>query len=423
MALRQVDTISKWKNIAKSIGPGILFAGAAIGGSHLIQSTRAGANYGFTLLWVVILANILKYPFFEYGQRYTATTGKSLLEGYLHIGKPLLYLFFALSFCTAIVNCAAVTMVTGALAGFVFGDQLNIVQWSGVLFVLTIAIVFIGNYRWLDKIVKLIICVLSVSTVAAFSIALAHGGSAQPGFEAPDIWNLAGLSFLVALLGWMPAPIEASTWSSVWLLERAKETGHHPTLKETQFDFNLGYVVTAVLACCFLGLGSLVMFGTGEQFSSSGIQFAGQVVSLYADSLGRWSAPIIGIAALTTMLSTTLTVNDAYPRTMAVCVKLLFPKFENWSTRFLQQIWMLFVCGLSFCVIAYLAHNMKAMIDFATIISFLAAPVFAFLNYWVVTHDHVPTECIPSKGMKFLSWVGLGFLLSISVVFIVWRFM
>jgi Mn2+/Fe2+ NRAMP family transporter len=51
-------------NIIKKLGPGLLFAGAAIGVSHLVQSTRAGADYGFTLIWALILANIIKYPFF-----------------------------------------------------------------------------------------------------------------------------------------------------------------------------------------------------------------------------------------------------------------------------------------------------------------------------------------------------------------------
>ncbi len=77
----------KIKNLLKSIGPGILFAGAAIGGSHLIQSTRAGANYGLDLLGLVLLINILKYPFFEFGHRYTAATGESIINGYIKLGK------------------------------------------------------------------------------------------------------------------------------------------------------------------------------------------------------------------------------------------------------------------------------------------------------------------------------------------------
>ena len=55
-------------NIIKKLGPGLLFAGAAIGVSHLVQSTRAGADYGFTLIWALILANIIKYPFFYLDQ-------------------------------------------------------------------------------------------------------------------------------------------------------------------------------------------------------------------------------------------------------------------------------------------------------------------------------------------------------------------
>jgi Mn2+/Fe2+ NRAMP family transporter len=51
-------------NSLKKLGPGLLFAGAAIGVSHLVYSTRAGADYGWSLIWAFILINIFKYPFF-----------------------------------------------------------------------------------------------------------------------------------------------------------------------------------------------------------------------------------------------------------------------------------------------------------------------------------------------------------------------
>ena len=65
-------------SILRKFGPGLLFAGAAIGVSHLVQSTRAGADYGLGLIWALILVNLFKYPFFEYGPRYTAATGENL---------------------------------------------------------------------------------------------------------------------------------------------------------------------------------------------------------------------------------------------------------------------------------------------------------------------------------------------------------
>lgn len=51
-------------NLGKAIGPGILMAGAAIGGSHLVSSTQAGAIYGWSLLLLLLLANLFKYRSF-----------------------------------------------------------------------------------------------------------------------------------------------------------------------------------------------------------------------------------------------------------------------------------------------------------------------------------------------------------------------
>jgi len=55
---------SVWQSRLKALGPGLLWAGAAVGVSHLVQSTRAGANYGFALIWVVVVANLFKYTAF-----------------------------------------------------------------------------------------------------------------------------------------------------------------------------------------------------------------------------------------------------------------------------------------------------------------------------------------------------------------------
>lgn len=49
----------------KTLGPGLLFSGAAIGVSHLVQSTRAGADFGLGLLWALLLVNVFKFPFFN----------------------------------------------------------------------------------------------------------------------------------------------------------------------------------------------------------------------------------------------------------------------------------------------------------------------------------------------------------------------
>ena len=97
-------TSDRVKGMLKALGPGILYAGAAIGASHLVQATRAGASYGFTLVWAILLINLFKYPFFEYGHRFTAATGRSLVQGYSSLGKWAISVFFILSFNSFILQ-------------------------------------------------------------------------------------------------------------------------------------------------------------------------------------------------------------------------------------------------------------------------------------------------------------------------------
>ena len=83
--------------LLKALGPGIVLAAASIGGSHLVASTQAGALYGLGLLGLLLLANLFKYPFLLIGSRFTAVTGRSLLEGYQHQSPWFLPLYLLIT--------------------------------------------------------------------------------------------------------------------------------------------------------------------------------------------------------------------------------------------------------------------------------------------------------------------------------------
>lgn len=411
---------SKLKGILLTIGPGILFAGAAIGGSHLVQSTRAGADYGFTLISIVILVLIFKYPFFEFVHRYTAAMDESILHGYRRLGMPAIVIFFLIAIVAAIMNAAAVTLVCASLAGnmakYIAGPELagdNLLNYStvGVLLVVA-AILLIGKYKALDKLMKVMIVVLAVCTISAFFIALGHGSSAPADFVSP---KLVGIGFLLALMGWMPAPVDVSVWPSLWALERKKETNHKATVKESQIDFHIGYISTGVLALAFVGLGALVMFGTGKEFSNSGIAFSAQFIQLYTETLGAWSWWLISIVAFITMFSTVLTVMDGYTRTMKGCIELM-TGIEKLEFLYITILTILTV--ISFSIIAWWISGIKSMLDIATILAFLSAPPFAWLNYKAVVGKHMPEEHRPGIKMRILSWLGLIFLTGFSLVYI-----
>lgn len=416
------NSSQKYSGIIKAIGPGILFAGAAIGGSHLIQSTRAGANFGTELIWAVILINLFKYPFFEYGHRYTAATGKSLIDGYRQLGKWAVVTFFALTFCTAIINFSAITIVTSALTAYFFGLSLSPFYISVILLGVTLTILFVGRYPLLDKLMKVMIVVLSITTITAFFMAVGHGPSAQPGFEAKELWNAAGIAFLLALMGWMPTPIEASVFTSLWSVERIKQTQYRPKLKEALVDFHIGYIGSAIMALLFVGLGALTMYGTGEQFSDSGIEFSKQLVGLYTKALGGWSHLLMSAVALITIFSSLLTVVDAYPRILEGSLLEIVPGLKKYEKK-IYWGWGIFLSLAALFIIGVFAKGMKSLLDFAAIISFLAAPVFAIINFKVVTSSFMEKEYQPKPWLRGLSWMGIIFLIGFSILFIVSRFM
>lgn len=405
-----------WRNSLKWVGPGMLMAGAAIGVSHLVQSTRAGAEYGFALIPLVVVVNLLKYPFFEYGHRYPAATGENLLQGYLRLGTPYLVFYLLLNLVTAFGSMAAVSFVTAALAKSLTGGSGSLIAWTSGVMTITVLFLIMGHYRALDKLMKLIMATLFIATVVATIAAFMRGPVAPAGFFGPSPWTAAALPFLIALMGWMPAPFEMSVWQSLWCQAKSREMKGRMGLKEAKFDFNLGYFLCIFLAALFVSLGALVMHGSGQSFSDSGAVFASQVVTLYSTSIGTWATPVIAIAAFTTMFSTTLTVVDAYPRSLAAGMLLLFPM--KISERLLHWIWMAAGCTLALLFIAFMGSSLKTLVDVVTIISFLTAAPFAYLNHRLLNSEHTPAEYRPGPVLRTLSYVGLFYLLAFAGIYL-----
>lgn len=402
------------KNWLKSLGPGLLFAGAAIGVSHLVQSTRAGADFGFGLLWALLLVNLFKYPFFQYGPRYATATGESLIDGYKRLGKGVLLIYYFLTFATMFTIQAAVTIVTAGLAANLFGFTSDITVWSIIITIICFITLLIGKYKLLDNLIKVIIVVLTVSTIIAVSVALFSTTKSYNFIQViPE--GAIEIGFLIAFLGWMPAPLDISAWHSLWAIEKQKDIKGGFETKQAIVDFNIGYVGTIFLAICFLSLGALVMYQSGNEFSSSAGKFAQQIINLYTDNLGSQTSIFIAIAAFTTMFSTTLTTLDASPRAMAKSTELLFNK----TNRSTYLMWIILLALGTILILTFFISNMITMIKIATILSFLTAPFYAIANFILISSTHTPKKWRPSMTMKLLSYLGIIFLIGFSIWYLV----
>ena len=144
------------EGIQKSIGPGILLAGACIGGSHLMSSTTAGARFGFALIGLILLTNLLKYPFLLVGTRFTAVTGLSLLEGFKARNPTYLPIYLVVGLVTGTFTIAAVSFVSGLLLTNVpIFSSFPPMDLSIVVLVISGLILLLGQYKALDLISKI----------------------------------------------------------------------------------------------------------------------------------------------------------------------------------------------------------------------------------------------------------------------------
>ena len=404
---------NKTKNLLKTIGPGLLFASSAIGTSHLVLSTRAGAHHGLIFFWIILAILILKYPIYEFGPRYAVATGQSLVKGYKKQGNWAVFLFIFVISLNMFAVTGAIAAVTAGLLKTMFSIGLSMPFLVGLVITLTVALLLLGGYTALDHFIKILSVILFVTVSTAF-IAVLIKGPITPiaDFEAPRLLEGAGLALLVSLIGWMPAGMEASTMNSIWVVEKMRSTNYKPTLKESLFDFNLGYVFALILAVMFLTIGAFTVYGSGQLLEGNATQFTGKLLEVFTANLGDWSYWVIAIAAFGTIYGTLITVMDAFSRSfvrsLLVLAKDNISEEKKQATLTKNYKILLPLIGLGgFLLFFFSATSMIKILEFATILGFSTSPIIAFLNIKAITSKDISAAYRPSTMMIGLAYLGL----------------
>lgn len=415
-------------DIRAALGPGILYAAISVGASHLVQSTRAGAAYGLGLLGLIGLTFVFKYPAFRFGAQYAAITGSSLLHGYRKEGLWAVAVYAVIAVGTMFAAVPAVTLVTAGLAKVAFGLPGEPLAISLVILAVSTAVLVGGGYDWLNRLVKLLMLLLAVTTLLATILVLpdiewrSAARIVTLDFAAADVF------FLVALLGLMPSSVDISVWHSLWSVAQSGGAETRPKVRDALVDFHVGYWGSLALAVCFVFLGAGVMYGTGEQFADGATGFAGQLIALYTASLGGWSEWLIGGVAMAVMLSTVLTGLDGYPRVAVTLAQIHReqsvgrPSLSGADERriYIAAIGVLVVGSIA--VLYLFVTSLRLVIDVASTIMFLFAPIVAYLNHRVMTRPELPPDARPGPALRILSLLGIVWMGMFSAYYLFLRF-
>ena len=404
------------RSIGQRLGPGLLYAAGAVGVSHLVQATRAGGDYGFAMIPIIIVIALIKYPGIRFGGDYAVATGKTLIHSYAAISVWVTMIYAAIILFTMAFVSAAIVLVVNGLLQSVLGFSATDFNIAAVLLGVTGVLLFTGKYRLLEGLNKLVVPAFTVLIVGSTIVLASQTGWTAINFALPAI-NAVLIMYIVQLAGWLLTPMDGSVLQSLWTTAKSEQLGRRFSASESRFDFNLGYGVSLVLALCFLIMGAGVLYGSGIDVAAGSGPFATQVIGLFSTVIGEWSFPLIGLTALLVMYSTLLTVLDGFARNLATLANIAVP--VKIARRYEISVLIIVVSALA--VIGAFMRSFTTFIDFAGALTFLLAPLYAGLNHRAMFSPEVPDELKPNTVLRIWSLLGIVVMSVVAVLYVYLR--
>ncbi len=401
----------------EKLGPGLMFAAVAVGVSHLVQSTRAGATYGLTLTGLIVIACLVKYPAFRFASEYAAASGKPLLHAYERQGKWAMWIYIIGFPLDMFIATAAIVLVTSGIFKHIFHTNMNDIWLSFIILASCAGLLLSGRYKLFENITKIIVVLFSILAVITAMLALPELDWQNNDLTGEIVFDRPTLLFMIAIAGWMPTGVSVSMFQSFWVCEKARSLGRPVTTAEARFDFNLGYISTIILAFCFVLLGTALMYNAGIETNASPSGFAAQLIDMFTQVIGRWAQPLIALAALAVMVSTVLAGLDACPRIAESVVRRLSPATKISSKNFHLLFLGSQVIG-STLILVFFLKSFKTFIDFATSVAFLSAPVLAWFNHRAIFSDEIEPALQPGQIMYAWSILGIVIMLAVAAYYI-----
>jgi Mn2+/Fe2+ NRAMP family transporter len=164
----------------KAFGPGIIVVLTWLGAGDIVDMGVAGANYGYSLLWVLVIAVFMRFVLVSLIGRYQLCNqhGEGVLDGLVRFHPTYApVLFFGAVFMGHFYLSYMVVGV-GEVCRNVTGVG-EVWMWAILCNAVAVVLIFKGGYDSLETVFKLFLGLLSISFVGS---ALWVGAPASRGF-------------------------------------------------------------------------------------------------------------------------------------------------------------------------------------------------------------------------------------------------
>lgn len=236
----------KYKSKKSKFGPGFLVAAAFIGPGTVTTATMAGASYGYSLIWVVVISIFAAIVLQEMTGRFSLATRIDVASALVKLTekKWLKILFQVLAFLAIIVGCAAYE------AGNIIGGTLGLemltggskIIWIVLISVAAVILLLQRNYRLIESFLIGLVVIMGVSFLLTAILVKPSLSGIANGF----LPNIPGKSIILVLglLGTTVVPYNIFLHSST-ILKKWRDKEDIPWMrKDTYLSIGLGGIVT-----------------------------------------------------------------------------------------------------------------------------------------------------------------------------------
>jgi len=354
----------------KKLGPGVLVAAAFIGPGTVTACTLAGVDFGFNLLWAMLLSIIATFILQEMSARLGIVTQKGLadvIKQELH--NPIIRnSVIALIFSAIIIGNASYE--AGNIGGAVLGmEALFGINYSslypfvlgGVAFVL----LFLGSYKALEKVFIFLVLIMSLSFVMTAILTKPNMWELIKGLFLPTVPE-NGILSIIALVGTTVVPynlfLHAALVSEKWKSKDDLKLA----IRDTLISIMLGGMVSISIIISAAAINSLEVNNVMDMAKALEPLYGS--AALYFLGIGMFAAGIT--SSITAPLAAAYVANSCFGWNASLK-----------DTKF-RMIWMIIL----FLGVFFLSFGIKPIeiIKFAQITNGLLLPIIAVFLLWVV---------------------------------------
>lgn len=383
------------------VGPAVIASIAYVDPGNFATNIQAGAGYGYQLLWIVLLANLIAMLFQALSARLGIVTGKNLAEmSRDRFPTPLVWVMWAISEVAAMATDLAEFL--GGAIGLALLFELPIFWGMTVTAVVTYGILIFEKhgFRPMELIIGTMVAIIGLCYLVELVIAPVDWRQAATGLITPQLPDAAALTIAVGIIGATVMPHAIYLHSSL-TQSRVRIRNENDRRKVLHYSN-----IEVVIALAIAGMVNVAMVIMAASAFHQGNSDVAEIETAY-----HMLTPLLGAAAASVFLVSLITsgVSSSVVGTMAgqtIMQGFLHFHVPIWLRRLVTML-------PAFVVVAMGVNPTQALVMSQVVLSIaLPVPMIALIIF--TSRRDIMGDYAMRPAIRCLAFIGATIVLGLN---------